>query len=52
MTVALPAAKYNEPNRRISFHDQLKERITALPGVGSASVEHPAAHRGQHNVSS
>jgi len=38
MTIALPASKYNEENRRISFHDQLKERITALPGVGSAST--------------
>ena len=38
MTVALPGAKYSEPNRRISFHDQLRERITALPGVGGASV--------------
>ena len=38
MTVALPPAKYNEPNRRISFHDQLKERITSLPGVAGASV--------------
>ncbi|HSE38530.1 MAG TPA: ABC transporter permease, partial [Blastocatellia bacterium] len=38
MTVALPAGKYGEPNRRISFHDQLRERITALPGVESASV--------------
>ena len=38
MTVALPPAKYNEPNRRISFHDQLKERITSLPGVAGTSV--------------
>jgi putative ABC transport system permease protein len=38
MTVALPPAKYNEPNRRISFHDQLKERITSLSGVAGASV--------------
>ena len=38
MTVALPAGKYNEANRRISFHDQLKERVTALPGVGAAST--------------
>jgi len=38
MTVALPAGKYNEPNRRISFHDQLKEHITALPGVAGTSI--------------
>jgi putative ABC transport system permease protein len=38
MTVALPAGKYNEANRRISFHDQLRERITALPGVSGAST--------------
>jgi putative ABC transport system permease protein len=38
MTVALPGAKYTEENRRISFHDQLRERITALPGVKDASV--------------
>ncbi len=38
MTVALPAAKYIEPNRRIIFQEQLKQRITALPGVEGASV--------------
>jgi putative ABC transport system permease protein len=38
MTVALPGAKYSEAFRRIAFHDQLKERITALPGVESAST--------------
>lgn len=38
MTVGLPASKYSEANRRISFHDQLTERITALPGVAGASI--------------
>lgn len=38
MTVALPPGKYGEPNRRIAFHDQLRERINALPGVAGAGV--------------
>jgi putative ABC transport system permease protein len=37
MTVALPAGKYGEANRRIAFQDQLRERMNALPGVESAS---------------
>ena len=38
MTVALPGAKYSEASRRIAFHEQLKERIMALPGVESSST--------------
>ena len=38
MTVSLPASKYSEPGLMVSFHDQLKERVAALPGVGGASV--------------
>src|SRR4029078_8941929 len=33
MTVALPAAKYTDVNRQISFFDQLNERLRSLPGV-------------------
>lgn len=38
MTVALPSGKYNEPNRRINFHEQLRQRINSLPGVAGASA--------------
>ncbi|MDX2030629.1 MAG: ABC transporter permease [Blastocatellia bacterium] len=33
MTLALPAGKYAEPERVIAFHEQLRARIEALPGV-------------------
>ena len=40
MTVVLPATKYNEANSQINFHDQLNERISALPGVtGMGTVD-------------
>jgi putative ABC transport system permease protein len=35
MTVVLPATKYTEVNSQINFQDQLSQRISALPGVGS-----------------
>ncbi len=39
MTIALPPSKYTEANRQMSFHEQLKERIQALPGVrGTGTV--------------
>lgn len=38
MTVALPPSKYTEANRQVSFHDQLKERIQALPGVSGTGT--------------
>lgn len=39
MTVLLPASKYgNDVPRRVSFIDQLKDRVQALPGVASAGT--------------
>jgi putative ABC transport system permease protein len=38
MTVALPPAKYGDPNRQVSFHQQLKERVQALPGVSGTGT--------------
>jgi len=39
MTIALPPSKYTEPNRQVSFHEQLKERVQSLPGVkGTGTV--------------
>lgn len=38
MTVALPASKYSEPQRRIQFHTALQERISALPGVSGVGA--------------
>jgi predicted permease len=36
MRVALPAAKYKEPERRSAFFDQTLDEIRALPGVEAA----------------
>jgi putative ABC transport system permease protein len=36
MKVALPAAKYREPQQRAAFFEQAIERIKALPGVQAA----------------
>ncbi len=36
MTVVLPASKYTDLKRQISFNDQLKERVQSLPGVQGA----------------
>lgn len=38
MTVILPPAKYIEANQRISFNDQLRERVQSLPGVSGAGT--------------
>jgi len=41
--LTLPAAKYADPNQINNFHKQLFERVSALPGVKSATIayDHP-----------
>ncbi|HWN11672.1 MAG TPA: ABC transporter permease [Pyrinomonadaceae bacterium] len=38
MTVALPAAKYAEPDKQLNFYNQLNERVQSLPGVSGAGT--------------
>jgi putative ABC transport system permease protein len=38
MRIALPAARYPPGERQISFHDRLKARLEALPGVASVAI--------------
>ena len=38
MTVVLPPSKYSDPNRIISYFDQLQTRLSALPGVTGAGL--------------
>lgn len=38
MTVALPAAKYSEASRQVSYYDELHERVLGLPGVSGAGT--------------
>jgi len=40
MTVALPASKYGDPNRRAPVYERLMERLESLPGViGAGAVD-------------
>lgn len=38
MNIALPGAKYRDPEKRIAFFQQLLERVRAIPGVQSAGT--------------
>jgi putative ABC transport system permease protein len=38
MTVVLPPDKYGEVNNQISFQDQLRERVSSLPGVAGVGT--------------
>jgi len=38
MSVALPAAKYTDPDKQVSFFDQLNESVESLPGVTGAGT--------------
>jgi putative ABC transport system permease protein len=38
MTVVLPADKYTDASRQVSFYDQLRERARSLPGVNNAGT--------------
>ncbi|MEP7016098.1 MAG: ABC transporter permease [Verrucomicrobiota bacterium] len=38
MTIALPAARYDKPEKIAAFNSQLIERVRALPGVESAAI--------------
>jgi putative ABC transport system permease protein len=40
MTVALPASKYGDSGRQVSFYERLTERLESLPGViGAGTVD-------------
>ena len=38
MTFALPAARYDSPEKIVLFYDQLVEKVKRLPGVSSAAI--------------
>lgn len=38
MTLVLPTAKYSEPNRMLTYYQQLQERLEALPGVAGVGA--------------
>jgi putative ABC transport system permease protein len=38
MTIVLPAGKYGEGSRQVSFFDQLNERVRSLPGINGAGT--------------
>ncbi len=38
MTVIAPPSKYTEDNQQISFNDQLRQRVQALPGVAGVGT--------------
>jgi putative ABC transport system permease protein len=38
MTIVLPAGKYADASRQVSFFEQLKERVQSLPGVNGAGT--------------
>jgi putative ABC transport system permease protein len=38
MTIVVPAAKYTDANKQVSFFDQLKERVQSLPGVSGVGT--------------
>ena len=41
MRLMLPEAKYPKPDDKIAFHDRLKARLDALPGVGARRSQSP-----------
>jgi len=38
MTVALPPARYDSPEKIVRFYDQLLEKVRRLPGVSAAAI--------------
>jgi putative ABC transport system permease protein len=42
MTIALPAARYDSPDKIVRFYDQLLEKVKTLPGVAAATISNNA----------
>jgi predicted permease len=38
MSVVLPPSKYTEQNQQVNFNDQLREKVSSLPGVSGAGT--------------
>jgi putative ABC transport system permease protein len=47
--LALPAAKYDTPEKQVAFHDQVLDRIRALPGVTAAAFTSTLPFSGGNN---
>jgi predicted permease len=50
--ISLPKLRYPDPASRLAFYEQLLSRVTAIPGVVSASSDHTGPGAGSTGLSS